>query len=89
MVVNDFSYDINSPRQEIQHHLVKATAFKRLKGFGKIEVQYDYQNNQRFEYDVRIGDNRNNAAVDLNLQTHSILAELRKDSNLIGYIHLV
>ncbi len=82
LVVNDFSYDINSPRQEIQHHLVKATAFKRLKGFGKIEVQYDYQNNQRFEYDVRIGDNRNNAAVDLNLQTHSILAELRKDSNL-------
>lgn len=82
LVVDDFSYDINSPRQEIQHHLVKATAFRRLKGFGKIEVQYDYQNNQRFEYDVRIGDNRNRPAVDLNLQTHSVLAQLRKDSNL-------
>lgn len=81
-VIRNFSYDINAPRQDIQHHLVKATAFKRLKGFGKVEVQYDYQNNQRLEFDLRLGDNRNRAAVDLNLQTHSVLAQLRKDSNL-------
>lgn len=81
-VIRNFSYDINAPRQDIQHHLVKATAFKRLKGFGKVEVQYDYQNNQRLEFDLRLGDNRNRAAVDLNLQTHSVLVQLRKDSNL-------
>lgn len=82
LVINPFTREINSPRQEVDHHLVKLSTFKRLKDFGKIVVQYDYQNNRRFEFDVRIGDNRNRPAVDLELETHSVLAQLRKDSNL-------
>lgn len=82
LVINPFTRDINSPRQDVDHHLVKLSAFKRIKDFGKIMVQYDYQNNRRFEFDVRIGDNRNTPAVDLELQTHSVLAQVRKDINL-------
>ncbi len=81
LVINDFSYDINSPKQEVFHHLIKGNYYKRFKNFGKITLQYDYQNNQRFEYDVRIGDNRNKPAVDLNLQTHTISADAILDAN--------
>ena len=82
LIINPFGREINSPRQEVDHHLIKLSGFKRLKDFGKIMVQYDYQNNRRFEFDVRIGDNQNRPAVDLELETHSILAQIRKDSNL-------
>lgn len=81
-VIDDFTRDINSPKQDVKHHLVKINAFKRLKSIGKLSLQYDYQNNRRLEYDVRIGDNRNRPALDLELQTHTISAKLHKDNNL-------
>jgi len=61
--------------------LVKAQYYKRFKKFGKVNVQYDYQNNQRFEFDVRVGDDRNKPAIDLNLQTHTVLFDVNLDSN--------
>lgn len=82
LVIEDFSYDINSPKQEVTHHLVKALYYKRFKNFGKLNLQYDYQNNQRFEYDIRVGDDRNKAALDLNLQTHTLMADVQLDANL-------
>ena len=45
-------------------------------------MQYDYQNNQRLEFDVRIGDRRLIPAVDLRLQTHTVTADVNLDSNL-------
>jgi iron complex outermembrane receptor protein len=80
-LVRDFTYDIVAPKQEITHHLIKASYFKRFKSFGKLDVQYDYQNNQRLEFDVRIGDRRNIPAIDLTLQTHSLLADVTVDTN--------
>jgi len=82
LLIRDFSYDINAPKQEITHHLAKANYYKRFQGFGKVSLQYDYQYNQRLEFDVRIGDRRNIPAIDLTLQTHSILADVDLDSNL-------
>ncbi|MBC2845217.1 TonB-dependent receptor [Winogradskyella flava] len=82
LLIEDFSYDINAPKQKITHHLAKANYFKRFQGFGKVSLQYDYQNNQRLEFDVRIGDRRDIPAIDLTLQTHSILADVNLDSNL-------
>ncbi|TCK69199.1 iron complex outermembrane receptor protein [Winogradskyella wandonensis] len=81
-IVEDFSYDINSPKQEVTHHLLKGLYYRRFKNFGKVSLQYDYQNNQRFEFDVRVGDDRNKPALDLNLQTHSVLADVVLDNNL-------
>ncbi|WP_412560989.1 TonB-dependent receptor [Winogradskyella sp. MIT101101] len=82
LIINDFSYDINPPRQEVTHHLFKAEYFKRFKNFGKIDVQYDYQNNRRFEFDIRRGERSSIPAVDLRLQTHTVLADLKLDTNL-------
>lgn len=81
-VIDDFSYDINAPKQDVTHHLLKASYYKRFKNFGKVNLQYDYQNNQRFEFDNRVGDDRNKAALDLNLQTHTVAADINLDSNL-------
>ena len=82
IVIEDFSNTINVPKQDIKHHLLKANYYKRFQNFGKINLQYDFQNNRRKEFDVRIGDRRNIPAVDLKLQTHTILADVSLDSNL-------
>jgi iron complex outermembrane receptor protein len=80
-LVDDFSYQINPPKQQITHQLAKASYYKRIKSFGKIKVQYDYQNNKRLEFDIRIGDNRNVPAINLLLQTHTVLVDLNVDHN--------
>ena len=78
---NDFSYDINAPRQEVKHHLAKLEFYKRLKSFGKLNVQYDFQLNNRLEFDIRVGDDRNKPAVDLELKTHTLKASIKIDNN--------
>ncbi|MFP4845995.1 TonB-dependent receptor [Winogradskyella sp. PE311] len=80
LVIDDFTYDINSPKQDVTHHLLKAMYYKRFQNFGKVNVQYDYQNNQRFEFDVRIGEDRDKPALDLNLQTHTLSTDVILDS---------
>lgn len=80
LVVNNFSYDINAPRQDVTHQIFKGNFYRRFKKFGRLEVQYDFQNNQRFEYDVRVGDDRDKPAIDLTLKTHTIRTELKLDS---------
>ena len=82
LIVSDFSYDINVPKQEVTHHVAKASYYERFKNFGKVSLQYDYQNNKRLEFDVRIGYRRFIPAVDLRLQTHTVSADVNLDSNL-------
>ena len=83
-VIEDFSYDINIPRQKISHSLLKLKAFKNF-DFGKLIMRYDFQVNDRKEFDIRRGD-RTKPALDLNLQTHSLAFDLeskfQNNSNL-------
>lgn len=81
LVIEPFTYDIISPRQEVTHHLGKLNFYKRFEGLGKWNFQYDFQNNRRFEYDVRIGDDRNTPAIDLELTTHTINTDFKWDSS--------
>jgi iron complex outermembrane receptor protein len=80
LIIEDFTKDIISPRQEVTHHLAKLNYYRRFTGFGKLNLQYDFQNNRRFEYDVRIGDDANKASLDLKLTTHTFSSNLRLDS---------
>jgi iron complex outermembrane receptor protein len=82
LFADDFSYDINPPKQEITHHLFKAKYYKRIKNFGKVDVQYDFQNNRRFEFDIRRGGRSVKSAIDLELQTHTISLNANVDNNL-------
>lgn len=79
--ISDFSYTINNPKQDVTHQLFKATFYKRFKGLGKISLQYDFQSNNRLEFDLRRGDNKNIAATDLLLKTHSFRADIKMDAN--------
>ncbi|MAD98368.1 MAG: TonB-dependent receptor [Flavobacteriaceae bacterium] len=77
--IDPFSYDINFPRQSITHHLAKVDGYKRIKDFGKISLQYDFQLNRRKEFDVRRGGRSNIPVVDLELITNSLLADVTID----------
>ena len=78
-VIEDFSYDINFPKQSIVHHLGKIEAYKRFKGFGKLTAQYDFQINRRKEFDLRRGDLKNTPVIDLRLFTNSLQTDLQID----------
>lgn len=79
-VINDFSYEINNPKQEITHHLGKVEAYKRFQGFGKLTLQYDFQINRRKEFDLRRGDREDIPVIDLRLFTTSLQPNLRIDA---------
>lgn len=79
-VINPFDYDINRPNQEVSHHLGKLNYYRRFEGLGKWTIQYDFQKNRRFEYDIRIGDNADNASLDLRLTTHSLSTNFQLDA---------
>lgn len=76
LIINDFTYDINTPKQDVTHHLVKLKGFKRFEGLGKVSLQYDFQQNNRLEFDIRRGDDRDKASLDLELNTHTLMLDL-------------
>ncbi|MEZ4857823.1 MAG: TonB-dependent receptor [Flavobacteriaceae bacterium] len=72
LVIEPFTYKIDRPRQEVTHHIVKLSGFKKIHGLGKLDASYDFQSNQRFEYDIRRGEDANKPSVDLRLNTHNL-----------------
>src|SRR5690606_35214490 len=81
LIVREFTYDINRPNQEVTHHLGKLKYYKRFESLGKWEVQYDYQRIHRFEFDMRVGSDRDKPAIDLKLITHTLSTDFSFDSN--------
>lgn len=82
LVIDDFTYSIDNPKQNVSHHLAKARIFKRLSNFGKVEMQYDFQFNNRLEYDVRRGGRGDIPSVDLELTTHTLTADFSYDARM-------
>lgn len=76
LVIKDFTYSIDAPKQDVTHHLATIKGFKRFDNFGKLSFQYDFQRNNRLEFDIRRGDDRNKASLDLQLDTHTVLLDL-------------
>lgn len=81
LMINNFTYAIENPKQRVSHHLAKAKVFKRISNFGKLEVQYDFQFNNRLEFDVRRGGRGDRASVDLELTTHTLSTDLSYDAH--------
>ncbi|WP_394370095.1 TonB-dependent receptor [Zobellia roscoffensis] len=86
LVIEDFTYNIAEPRQDVTHHLARLKMFSRFDGLGKLSLQYDFQRNNRLEYDIRVGDDADKASIDLELDTHTVLLDL--DSDLTDEINL-
>lgn len=68
----DFSYSIDNPKQEIQHHLAKISAYKRFENLGKISLEYSFQYNHRKEFDLRRGELAEIPSLDLELSTNQL-----------------
>jgi len=79
LIIRDFTYDIDVPRQEVTHQLAQLSGFKRIEGVGKLSFSYNFQLNERFEFDVRRGDDADRAAVDLELTTHHVAVDLESE----------
>ena len=71
LVINDFSYRIENPKQQIVHHLIKVKGHYQLKEGTKLTFKYGWQKNHRLEFDIRRGGRINLPSVDLSLNTHS------------------
>lgn len=69
--LDNFSYDIVNPKQEVEHHIAKLSAYKRFENFGKLSFQYSFQINRRKEFDIRRGELNELPSMDLRLITHS------------------
>ena len=85
LVVRNFTYDINYPKQDVTHQLARIKGFKKFIGYGKLNFQYDFQNNRRFEYDIRVGNDRDKPALDLELKTHTILVDYITDYEFLNF----
>ena len=78
LIIRNFTYDIGYPNQDVKHHLARIKGFKNFESLGKVNFQYDYQKNKRFEYDIRRGNDRDTPALDLELDTHTVLLDVKK-----------
>ena len=79
-IIRPFTYDLQNPRQDVTHHLGKLKFYKRFEGVGKWNVQYDFQSNRRFEYDIRRGERDNTPSIDLKLTTHTLSTDFKWDT---------
>ncbi len=48
---NTFTYRIDKPRQEVTHQLLSLKAWWTITAIGKLNLQYGYQYNHRYEFD--------------------------------------
>ena len=71
-IVEPFTYDINPPRQEVTHQIAKIKGFYRFENLGKWSAQYDYQRNNRLEFDIRRDSEDTRPSIDLQLETVSL-----------------
>lgn len=80
LVIKPFTYAISAPYQDVKHQVAKIDYYKRFSELGKLSLQYSFQNNQRKEYDIRRGDDRNTPSMDMVLNTHTFQADFDIDA---------
>lgn len=73
--ISDFTYDIKAPKQELQHHLGKINYYKIFSNDRKLSLQYSFQFNNRLEFDLRRGADKDKPSLDLDLKTHTVNAD--------------
>jgi iron complex outermembrane recepter protein len=75
--IGEFTYDIDAPRQTVEHHLLKAEAGYALSEHDRIVLTYAYQADDRREYDIRRAGRSGTPSIDLFLGTHTADAVLK------------
>lgn len=70
LYIQDFRYDIYTPKQDILHGTFSGSYFKNLTEKSKIDIAYSLQYNRRKEFDIRRGPRNEIPAMDMILNTH-------------------
>ncbi len=83
LFVDDFTYDINHPKQQVNHHLAKVSYNRLLENDTNLNFQYSFQFNNRKEYDLRRTSSK--PALDLDLMTHAFNIDLKKHSDVFEF----
>lgn len=65
--IRDFTYNLDAPRQRINHQLLKISGYRKIPGVGTLNLLYGGQYNQRKEYDIRRGGRSEKPALSLDL----------------------
>lgn len=73
-----FFYDIKKPYQDVKHHLAKIS-LESDRGFGKFNLAYSFQKNNRQEYDLRRGAFTHKPTLDVELITHTASLDYEKE----------
>lgn len=79
LIINDFTYDIDAPSQDVTHQLTKLSGFYNWDNLGKLNFTYDLQRNKRLEFDIRRDSEDTRPSVDLRLTTHNLSLSLESD----------
>jgi iron complex outermembrane receptor protein len=69
--VAPFTYEIDAPRQGVDHHLLKAESAYFITERGQLVATYSYQTNSRQEFDRQRNISTDVRALDLALTTHT------------------
>lgn len=75
-VYRPFSYEINAPRQEVIHDLLKLNGHIHLNDYLHFNLQYGFQRDSRKEFDIRRGGRTSLPSQDLNLYTQTLNANI-------------
>ena len=75
-IINDFTYNIEAPKQIAKHQKLTLRYFKSFENNTKLELGYNFQNNKRKEFDIRRGGRTGIPVVDLLLKTHTLNGSL-------------
>lgn len=76
--INDFTYNIKNPKQEVQHHIGKVSFNYIFNEATNLSIQYAFQLNKRLEFDIRRGENIDKPALNLELKTHTLLLDFKR-----------
>lgn len=75
--IRDFSYSIDNPKQVLSHSLLKLKGYRELGDFGRLEIKYGAQWNNRREFDIRRGGRDDRPSIDMSLNTQSLDASIK------------
>ncbi len=77
-VVNDFTYTIKNPKQDVAHQIAKFNFDYYFNESAFVSFQYAFQFNKRLEFDLRRGDYKDIPALDLDLKTNIVNIDYKK-----------
>lgn len=80
-VVNDFTYTIQNPKQDVAHQIAKFNFNYYFNESAFISFQYAFQFNKRLEFDLRRGDYKDIPALDLDLKTNTLNIDFKKSGH--------